>query len=216
MRMPPWVLIVCAPLLVGGCREADSPQASQREAEALREEYTQKLYEKVLPNLDPAADDEVQRMVYEEADAIFRDVYGGHEDLLRRRARDALAAMDEAPPIEEDQYDVVASETFPSWEEWCEAQGAEIGSVAKELWRFDVEARAEMAVGALMPRVMDLRSYGLRVLLDRFAEPVWEMAGRDTDGPRLVKRMGPEVLIVDLRESDNVYDVTAVRWLRRR
>ena len=53
------------------------------------------------------------------------------------------------------------------------------------------------------------------MLLGQFAKPSWQAIARDVERPRLMKRMGPEIVLVELkRQTGGWYLPTRARWLR--
>jgi len=59
------------------------------------------------------------------------------------------------------------------------------------------------------------REAAKRALLNTVAPPVWQAIDRDSDHPKLVRRMGPEIVIVELEfRREGFYYPVRSRWLR--
>jgi hypothetical protein len=199
----------------GGVAPGKTESEAAARVRQLQDRFTQRLYEEALPRLKGTASggSEASQIVFPMAERIWKDVFGPEQALLRRRAGEILADLGPAAAVEEANYVVVAEAN-----ELAKIFNASDLPKDEKLLRIGMwnpVAAAQSYSQMLTVRTLGAEKFLPRAMLGMLGDPIWEVADRDFEHPKLVQRLGPELLIVELaRKDDSYYLPGRVRWLR--
>lgn len=207
------VLVVAGSAVLAQAAEPPSPEKAAADDAAqirqLQHRFAQRFYEKAIPNLKGLSADEVRIKLFPLAEKHWKDVFGPHHSLLKRHVSHLLAELGKAEELEPSKYEVVgeAGDLISRQREFTGAVPAAF------LW--NPLFAAENAKLAVMARTLSPGEFGPRAMLNALVPPGWQTIDRDLGHPKLVQRMGREVVIVELeRKNDAYYVPSNIRWLR--
>jgi hypothetical protein len=198
----------------------EPPRPNNREAalqlQQLQERYTDRLWHEVLPRLKEANGLSQDDLAFSTAPRVWKEVFGPHRQLLRDAAREILARLSGATAIDETKYSALG-----------EARGLTVGTVAPDnetvaklepflqITCWNPVVAADRPCALMFGSLLGPREAAKRALLNTVAPPVWQAIDRDSDHPKLVRRMGPEIVIVELEfRREGFYYPVRSRWLR--
>jgi hypothetical protein len=205
-----FVSLFVSGVLLAAPAAANSTEARVRQ---LQDRFAQRLYDELLPKLNEMNISEASAQVLSTAGRLWKEVLGNQQPLLTRRAEELLAALDRAPTIDQTKYEIVA-ETHDV-KELMEGKEAEQAQPYLAMLLWNPVAAADFAASQLQVRALGAERFGKRAILGQYARPSWLAIDRDLDRPRLMKRMGPEVMLVELLlQKGGYYLPSRVRWLR--
>jgi len=215
-------LAVAWTLALGGCT-GGGPTAAEKEFQKLYRQYSDKFYERMTGQTEKMTTD----MVYAEADRLWGETFGSHKDLIKRRAAEILAALDNAPPGVEGT-DKVETRVDSKVEIRDVPNLTLNGVVYSELATFTPRAdlpvykqfqwnpvnAASIGVNLLLTPLLKQNMIVRNILVEN-GGAIWEvMDRRESDKPKLMLRQGPLVFTVDLIQADDFYKIEKVRLLR--
>jgi len=192
-----------------GAPAANRPQVpspvvpgSDREFPALQRQYTDRFHAAMVTGAEQLSEKEILA----EGARLWGEVFDPHEDVLRRRAAEVIAALDAAPAIAWSRHLVVA-------ETCADTDGTPSGGFLKQ-FAWNPTLAAQRALDQWLGRILHTPSLAKRSLLVASAPPAWEALERDPDRPKLTQRMGPLVFIAELSRDGAYYRVDRLVWLR--
>ena len=201
-------LAILMALTTVGCepgKQDPSKTSAEKQFEDIYKQYSARFHEKMVgeaETLQPA-------QVMAEASRIWEDVFGPHQNLLKKRAEEILASLDTAKPFDEDLYLEVASGTR------VEPPADQPKGVILKQFLWSPIGAAQMGLNHYLARLLQPQSFGVRSVLTANAGLFWEALDRNIDRPKLVQRQGPMLYVVEVsRAPEGYYQVEQIRWLR--
>jgi len=189
-------------VMTSGC-EGKNTQAD--EFDKLFRDYSTRYHDTMIRQTPKTLEEVIKTAVL-----MWEQTFDSHPELVTAKCQDILDNLPLAAPVDESQFDVVATQDIPADTDKPKVEGEIL--MKHVVW--NPISTAGIILNTFLRGKLSKSSVLARETFVSNVPLFWEVTDRNVDAPKLVQREGPFVFVIHMVRKDGSYRVTHFSWLQ--